>query len=40
MVRFTTILYWVYAALLVGVVILGVLSVAGVFDTGFDGPSL
>ena len=40
MVKFTTVLYWVYAALLLGIVVLGVLSVAGVFETGYDGPNL
>jgi len=40
MANFTKVLYWVYAAILLGIVILGIFSIFGQFGTGYDGPSL
>jgi hypothetical protein len=33
-------IYWIYAAVLVALIVLGVLSVLGVFSSDYDGPSL
>jgi hypothetical protein len=40
MFKFMSAVYWIYAAVLVAVIVLGILSLAGVFSTNYDGPSL
>ncbi len=40
MSKVITILYWIYAAVLVLLIIGGLLSVFGVFSTGYDGPGI
>jgi hypothetical protein len=40
MSKVITVLYWIYAAVLVLLIIGGLLSVFGVFSTGYDGPGI
>jgi len=40
MSKVITVLYWVYAVVLLLLIIGGLLSVFGVFSTGYDGPGI
>lgn len=40
MTKVTTVVFVVYAAILLAIVIAGILSVGGFWDTGYDGPSI